>query len=171
MGARLSIGVALLALGLLAACANVREPGAGGADPSRLDSLTPRSLSTDPATQPTGTSSPELPGSTGPKTRPSATVDPPERHTPSISGIDPALDGLVAQARADLARRLDVAPGQIRVVAAAAVTWPNGGLGCPEPGVMYVERLVEGALIVLAMAEVQYRYHVGGGRGPFLCER
>jgi hypothetical protein len=83
---------------------------------------------------------------------------------------DPSLEPLVAQARADLAARLGVAPEAISVVEARSVVWPDGGLGCPAPGVLYPQVQVDGLLIRLAVDGATYAYHSGGGRGPFLCE-
>lgn len=76
----------------------------------------------------------------------------------------------VSEAIADLARRLDVAPEQIAVVSVEAVVWPDGGLGCPQPGMMYPQVLQDGLRVRLAVEGVVYQYHSGGRRAPFLCE-
>jgi nucleotide-binding universal stress UspA family protein len=68
----------------------------------------------------------------------------------------------------DLARRLGVAEAAIEVTEARAVTWPDASYGCPEPGMMYVQRPVDGSLVVLAYAERRYEYH--GGTPLTLCE-
>ena len=84
---------------------------------------------------------------------------------------DPALRGLVDQARADLAGRLGVGAGQIEVVEARSVLWPDRGLGCPQPGMVYPQVPQDGVLIVLRAAGREYEYHGGGGRAPFLCQQ
>jgi hypothetical protein len=76
----------------------------------------------------------------------------------------------VSEAIADLAGRLGVAPAQIEVVSVEAVVWPDGGLGCPQPGMMYPQVLQDGLRIQLAVDGVVYQYHSGGRRAPFLCE-
>jgi hypothetical protein len=80
------------------------------------------------------------------------------------------LERLVALARTDLARRLCVAIERIDVLEAEAVIWPDGGLGCPRPGMRYRQVPVDGACIRLRARGREYEYHSGGGRGPFLCE-
>ncbi|TDD22927.1 hypothetical protein E1218_18615 [Kribbella turkmenica] len=99
----------------------------------------------------------------------------PSPETPSASpspgtptGAPPA-SGAVEQAKADLVKRLGIDPGQVTVVSATEVTWPDGSLGCPEPGMNYTQALVPGARIVLEAGGKQYQYHSGGTRPPFLC--
>ena len=77
----------------------------------------------------------------------------------------------VERARADLAGRLDVPVQEVTVVERVEKTWPDGSLGCPQPGMNYTQALVEGSLLVLEVDGKRYNYHAGGGRGYFLCER
>ena len=56
------------------------------------------------------------------------------------------------------------------VEASRGVTWRDGSLGCPKPGMMYTQALVEGALIVLRLEGREYSYHSGAGKPPFYCE-
>ena len=81
-----------------------------------------------------------------------------------------AYNTIVAQAIADLAARLGVPESEIAVVSHEAVMWPDGSLGCPQPGMAYTQALVEGTQTILEYEEVRYDYHSGGGRDPFLCE-
>ena len=76
---------------------------------------------------------------------------------------------LVDVAVADLATRAGVPADAITVVRVEAVTWPDPSLGCPMPGMRYEQVPVDGALIVLAVGSVEYDYHSGGSRPPFLC--
>ena len=87
--------------------------------------------------------------------------------TPNVS---PGLQKLVDQAVTDLAERLNFDTTEVEVVEAKAVVWPDGGLGCPEPGVVYTQVQREGTLIRLRVGKRTYQYHSGGGRPPFLCE-
>ncbi len=91
--------------------------------------------------------------------------------SPASSPVEPGLETLVATARADLARRLGVPVEQIEVLEARSVTWPDGSLGCPQPGMRYTQVLVDGALIRLLAGGKVYEYHSGGSRAPFLCEQ
>ena len=118
------------------------EPGAPDSSPSTATSSTPP-LSAQPL----------LPRS-GP--------------VPSGDPIDPGLS-LVQTAVADLSDRLDVPPEEITVVEALAVTWPDGSLGCPQPGMAYVQVPVDGSLVVLEAGGRRYEYH--GGDPLVLCER
>ncbi len=76
----------------------------------------------------------------------------------------------VSAAITDLAGRLGVAPAEIEVVSVEAVVWPDGSLGCPQPGMLYPQVLQEGMRIRLSAAGVLYQYHSGERRAPFLCE-
>lgn len=78
---------------------------------------------------------------------------------------------LVASAITDLAQRLSIDEREITLVSFENVTWRDGSLGCPQPGMMYTQALVDGTRIVLSANNLQFNYHTGGNRGPFLCER
>ena len=71
--------------------------------------------------------------------------------TPSPE-IDPALRTLVDQAVADLATRLKIDASSIVTVSAQAMEWPDGSLGCPQPGMLYTQVMVDGALIQMPYA-------------------
>ncbi|MFT3855730.1 MAG: hypothetical protein QM733_23840 [Ilumatobacteraceae bacterium] len=82
------------------------------------------------------------------------------------AGLRSAVDVAVA----DLAGRSGVDPALIVTVSARDVTWPDGGIGCPQPGMSYAQVQVDGAEIILQAGGVTYRYTLGGTRGPMLCE-
>lgn len=84
---------------------------------------------------------------------------------------EPSAQPLVEQARSDLARRLSVPAERIEVVEVRSVVWPDGSLGCPQPGMRYIQVLTDGALILLRYEGRTYEYHSGGSRPPFLCEQ
>jgi hypothetical protein len=84
---------------------------------------------------------------------------------------NPALQALVIQVKNDLAQRLGVEADQIDLVELTPVVWPDGSLGCPEPGMAYTQVQVEGLLIRLRAGKRIYAYHSGGGQPPFLCEQ
>ncbi|HMT31481.1 MAG TPA: hypothetical protein PKC73_12050 [Dermatophilaceae bacterium] len=90
---------------------------------------------------------------------------------PTVTGVDPSLASYVDIARADLSKRLAVDPSAIEVTAAGSVTWTNSALGCPAPGMSYIDEVIDGALVILRSGGQEYRYHAGGARGPFLCAR
>ena len=84
---------------------------------------------------------------------------------------NPALQKMVTQAKEDLAQRLAIKVEQIELVEARAVVWPDGSLGCPRPGMVYIQVQQDGMLIRLRVGKSVYNYHSGGTRPPFLCEQ
>jgi hypothetical protein len=70
----------------------------------------------------------------------------------------------------DAASRAGLDVEQMVVVRAEAVTWPNPGLGCPEPGMAYPQVLVDGYWVVVEASGMEYDYR-GRRAGEFrLCE-
>ena len=51
-------------------------------------------------------------------------------------------------------------------MSAGAVTWPNGALGCPQPGFVYTERIEPGYQVVVDAGGRQLDYRVGSGGTP-----
>jgi hypothetical protein len=62
----------------------------------------------------------------------------------------------VNAAIADFSRRLAM---QASVVELQRVTWRDGSLGCPQPGMAYTQALVPGWRIVLAAGSRSVEYH------------
>jgi len=81
-------------------------------------------------------------------------------------GLQPIIDA----AKTDLAQRLGIEVNEVLVRSAEEVTWSDSSLGCPQPGKVYAQVLTEGAVIRLGFDGVDYSYHAGEGRQPFLCE-
>lgn len=80
------------------------------------------------------------------------------------------MDGPLEVAVNDLAGRLGIPREEIEVLTEEKVTWRDGSLGCPRPGMMYTQALVEGSRIVLRAGGRDYSYHSGAGKLPFYCE-
>src|SRR5699024_1891292 len=80
---------------------------------------------------------------------------------PSVTQPSPSasLDPEVAEAVADLAEREDIAENDITISEREHVTWPNGALGCPQPGDSYTQALVEGERLVLQAHGQEFDYH------------
>ncbi|MGH8935529.1 MAG: hypothetical protein ACRDXD_04555 [Acidimicrobiia bacterium] len=76
----------------------------------------------------------------------------------------------VVKARADLAARLGVEVESIEVSKAEEVVWRDGSIGCPEPGMVYTQALVEGLRLTLLHDGTTYYYHQGDDQDPFLCD-
>lgn len=79
------------------------------------------------------------------------------------------LETAVAAAKADAAGRSGVAPEAIAVDLAQAVTWRDGSLGCPQPGVMYTMALVPGWRVVLRAGGSRLDYHLSRRGQIVLC--
>ncbi|MBO9374621.1 MAG: hypothetical protein J7459_14840 [Chloroflexus sp.] len=93
---------------------------------------------------------------------------------PNAQPLNPPFDGAlkaqIDQAKQDLAQRLGVDVSTIEVVQVAAVTWPDGALGCPRPGMVYIQVLIDGLFVQLRVGDQLYNYH-GDGQNPlFLCD-
>ena len=67
---------------------------------------------------------------------------------------------------AEIAGLAGVPADQVVVVSAEAVTFPDGGLGCPEPGMAYTQVLVDGYKVIATAAGRTYDYR-GTGAGTF----
>ena len=72
-----------------------------------------------------------------------------------------AMQPMLDQIRADAAQRAGVAPDKVKILAVEAVTWADGSLGCPEPGMMYSQALVRGYRITVDAAGTTLDYHAG----------
>jgi hypothetical protein len=82
----------------------------------------------------------------------------PPESTPE-TGLDPAVAALVEQAKADLSERAEVAVEDITVQTVQAVQWRDSSLGCPEPGMQYLQVITPGYLIRLEANGEVYEYH------------
>jgi hypothetical protein len=97
------------------------------------------------------------------------TITPSPPPTEMSPPADPQASGVQEAAAADLAGRLGVDRAAIEVMVAEPVTWPDGSLGCPQPGRLYTQALVDGYRVVLRAGDRVYDYHAGSDGVPFLC--
>ncbi|MDQ7878445.1 hypothetical protein Q9R08_10705 [Microbacterium sp. QXD-8] len=121
-----------------------------------------------PMTEPT----PSEPTSSEPT--PSAHTRPPFATTPRGPIAPTGEPAIVPPARwdaivADLAAR--GVTGTPELKSAHAVTWNNGALGCPSPGVSYTQALVDGMRVVVSVDGTTYDYRFGTSDSPKLCTR
>lgn len=92
---------------------------------------------------------------------------PPPRDTRTRAGLDAA----VRAARADAAQRTGVAAQALELLSAESVTWPDGSLGCPQPGMSYTQALVPGYRIRLLAGTQRLDYHANTRGSLVLCPR
>lgn len=90
---------------------------------------------------------------------------PAQREVPGMqtlrSTTDAALD--------DAARQTGMKRAALVVESAAAITWSDGSLGCPQPGMMYTQALVPGYRVVIRAGRSVLDYHSSQRGLPFLC--
>ena len=79
------------------------------------------------------------------------------------------LQSVTAAALQDAERQTGLKPEMLSVVSAAAVTWPDGSLGCPQPGVMYTMALVPGYRVRIQAGERVLDYHASARGQLLLC--
>lgn len=89
---------------------------------------------------------------------------------PGYSGpMNTDLQSTVDMAIADAARRTGLERPTLKVISSEVVTWPDGSLGCPQPGMNYTMALVPGYRIrIRARAEV-LDYHASRRGHLVLC--
>ena len=137
-----------------------------------------------PAATPAATPAPAT-GGAAPTTTPEPTTEPvptprpsatPDRNIPRVSISPVPGDGasvpaaVLAAVVADAARRTGTAPSDVTVVTARSVNWPDGALGCPQPGFMYTQMVEPGYQVVVESGGTRLDYRVGMGGAPQLCE-
>lgn len=109
-------------------------------------------------------------GDTGETAAPTATTITETTEDETEPEYDAEFAIVAERSRADLATRLGVEESAIAVLSAESVTWSDGSLGCPQPGMLYTQALVEGSRVVLEHEDRFYDYHAGTEHEPFLCE-
>ncbi|WP_413451497.1 hypothetical protein AA0Y32_15890 [Georgenia phoenicis] len=90
---------------------------------------------------------------------PAATSATPVERTPQVEA-----------AVADLAAHLGIEAADVTVVSHEDVTWPDGSLGCPTPGMSYTQAQVPGSRLVLAAQGREFSYHAGSSGDFARCD-
>lgn len=172
------VGGGLLALLVLAACAAPQDPALPLVEPT-FDPSEEVMMETesDIPLEPENGDETEASGVT--QVAPSGTVNLQEL-TPvpgtgenivqPAPGVPDPSARIVSLAVADLAALTDKQVEDISVVSATAVIWADSSLGCPQKGVMYMQVLTSGYLVILEADGVQYPYHTDAkGTVVVLC--
>lgn len=103
---------------------------------------------------------------TGPDRADRAPSQPPERipgdiapgATGGVTGEVP--DEFLEPVIADAAELSGVDPADTRVVTAQEMMWPDGSLGCAEPGMMYTQAIVPGYWVIIEAGGDGYDYRL-----------
>ena len=88
---------------------------------------------------------------------------------PTEMSITPPVEKIVQLAQQDLASRLGIDPGMIKLVKSEEMLWPNAALGCPRPGVFYARGRVPGFQIWLDADGTEYVYNTDLNGTLVLC--
>ena len=105
------------------------------------------------ATAPTTLPSPESP----PESTPQATEE----------TLQATLEQTVKQA---LAQHLNISTSTIELVSVREQQWPSTALGCPEPGMMYAQKITPGWQIVAQSGTISYTLHTDTAASIILCD-
>lgn len=79
------------------------------------------------------------------------------------------LQSIVDAARADAVSRLGIPADAMSVQSASRVTWTDGSLGCPEPGMLYTQAMVRGWRVILCAGDRVLDYHAAANGHLILC--
>jgi hypothetical protein len=109
-----------------------------------------------------------------PKLPPGAVATPagaPESNAEAPAVVGEVPDTMLAAMKADLATRLGRSVDAARVIRAEQVVWPDGSIGCAQPGGIYTQATVVGYLVEIEFDGKRYRYHSALHGTPIYCER
>lgn len=164
-----------VAAGVLCAMLLVAGCGTGESEPAST-SATASGTASEPVTGDSPSPDPETssPEPTADPTTDPATDDPGEPSEPTGEPTDGAAgpdttDPTALAAVDDLADRLDIDDAVIGVGVIESVTWPDGAAGCPQPGKVYTQALVDGSRLILTVDGDRYVYVAGEDESLRYC--
>jgi hypothetical protein len=88
-----------------------------------------------------------------------------------VTPPDEASEKMVDLVKGHLAQRLNIAVDQLVLLDIKPVVWRDAGLGCPKPGVDYIQIETPGYNILLKAGENTYRYHTDQTKRFVQCNR
>ena len=80
-------------------------------------------------------------------------------------------DQAVQRAREVLAGELRCDVDDVQVVSVEAVEWSDSSLGCPQPGMMYLQVITPGYRVILEHDAQQYTVHTDQGHRAVRCDQ
>jgi hypothetical protein len=89
---------------------------------------------------------------------------------PAVSAPEGVPQAAWDEIMEDLAPRVDGSLADLTVVKAERTNWNDGSLGCPQPGQVYTQALVDGFQVILEVVGREFDYRVGAGSNVRLCE-
>ena len=79
------------------------------------------------------------------------------------------LHSVTEAALADAVRQTGVDRSKLSIVRAEMVTWRDGSLGCPQPGMQYMQALVPGFRVQIQAGDKVLDYHASLRGSLALC--
>ncbi len=76
---------------------------------------------------------------------------------------------LVAAISAELQARIGVDVSSAVVVSAEKATWPDGAMGCPKPGEVYIQSIVNGYQVIVSLDGTKYDLRVSDTGAVRFC--
>lgn len=149
----------------LALCLTLAACGTQGSDPGSAEPTgTTTATSAAPTTDEDAMTS-DKPTDLTPTSLPSAKGDLPIGNVPAA-----VLERSEVQAAVEAeAKRGEVEVDEVTVAGYAKVTWSDGSIGCPQPGMMYTQALVPGEQLVLEVDGQYASYHAAEGKAFSYC--
>jgi hypothetical protein len=187
-------GILVLLVCVLSACGSQSSTIAETSQPEDEEERSPEQLVTDtapvepppmptePPSAPTEGSEPPLPPPPLPVT-PTVEAGETRQLSPLPLPVQPGPIGepdpvpgevpedLLTKILTDLQEREGIDREEIVIERAEAVVWRDGSLGCPKPGMMYLQVLTPGYFVVLRVGDDLYNYHASESEYFFLCEQ
>ncbi len=144
---------------LTVSCGSSEEPAdpAGQGSTGTSDTTEPSATTTPPSTL----SATPLPPPSSPTLQP----PPPQPGDPASSVPADILDKVLT----DAAARTGAARSAIQVLSAVAQTWNDGSLGCPEPGMGYIQVVTEGYQIMVSAGGQTLDYRTSAQGAVKVC--
>lgn len=186
------IVISLFAVWLLAACAPTSAPAAdeGDVEPTR-DTAVEEEMEpaeTEEASEMDETAVPDedtneeepmdptqpTPADRSERLTPGAmpgSVDPVPQETAAPPVVEALPDAVMTSVMSTLQENAGITADatEVNLIRAEAVVWPDGSLGCPEPGVMYTQALVEGYWVVMEIDGETYDFRINDNGFAKLC--
>ncbi|MQQ99789.1 hypothetical protein [Glaciimonas soli] len=94
-------------------------------------------------------------------------------HTPLVPAPQPEQPGLssafLQTIKQDLSKRTGIPDSAINVLKVENKQWSDGALGCPKPGQMYMQMIIDGYTVQLQVKDMVYEYHTDQGNSFVSC--
>ena len=87
----------------------------------------------------------------------------------ATTAVVPGLDSVIRSALSAAAAATGIAARDLQVLSAESVTWPDGSVGCPLPGMMYTQALVPGYRVRIQAGTEVLNYHATRSGNVALC--